>query len=461
MNKIFRFIIMACLFLSLFTYCSKDDNGVDPVILTSLSIDKTSFVAEAVASSETISIISNKDWTAKTEASWLTLNPTSGKADSKLSVEISISANVDKESRSAVITITAADKSLEIKIDQKGKVIIPGIEINDEKYREYLIENFDTDNDGEISTEEAEAVKVMNISGKEIESLEGLEFFVNLEELNCKSNSLTSIDLSKNLLLTTLICESNKIDSLGLAENTSLKLLNCGSNELTKLDVSKNVKLTELNCGDNKLPNIDVSKNIALVSLDCSNNGLTVLDISNNATLATVICSDNDLTSLDVSKNTSLSKLDCENNKSLEKIYLAKDQTIKDLIYDEDNTTLEYPTPDKKNVNIPDAKFKAYLVGLFDTDKDGEISEKEALEIKDIRCHDKGISSMAGLSSFINLETLTCSGNKLMTIDVSQNLKLKELDCANNPISILDVTKNVSLTKLHLHCTTNWRRIHL
>ena len=446
MKKIFKLIMVACLFLSLFAGCSEKDE--EPlVILTSLTVDKTTFSVEAVASTELIAVLSNKDWTVHTESIWLTLSPSSGKADSKLSVEISITANQDTESRSAVITITADDKTAEVRIEQKGKVVIPGIEITDEKFKQYLIENFDTDNDGDISTEEAEAVTAIDCSGRDIESLTGLEFFVNLEILNCNSNALTRADISKNLLLTTFSCDSNKIDSLGFAENILLKYLSCSSNELTELDVFNNVTLTEFACSSNKLKNIDVSKNTSLVTFDCSDNELTALDISSNSALTSLICSGNNLTVLDVSKNSSLKKLDCRNNESMEKIILAKDQTIPDLSYD-NTTTLEYPAPEKKLVNIPDAKFKAFLVGLYDTDKDGEISENEALAVKEIKCHDRDISTVAGLSSFVNLEVLICSGNKISVIDISENIKLKEIDCANNPLSTINLSENVSLTKL-------------
>ena len=436
--------------MSLLTNCSDKEEEV-PEILTSLTIDKSSFTLEATASSEKVAISSNKDWTAKTESSWLTLNPSSGKADSKLSVEISVTANPDTESRSAVITIAVADKSLEIKIDQKGKAIVQGIDIADAKFKQYLIENFDTDGDGNISTVEAEAVTEMNCSGKDIESLSGLEFFINLETLNCNNNLLTGIDLSKNILLTTFSCDSNMIDSLGLAKNVLLKTLSCSTNELTKLDITNNTGLAEFNCSSNKLTEIDISKNTSLIMIDCSNNELTDLDISISRALTSLICSGNNLTVLDVSKNTSLLKLDSRDNKSLEKISLAKNQTIPDLLYDESTTVLEYPSEEKKLVSIPDLKFKAYLVEFFDTDKDGEISENEALEVKEIRCDNKGISSMTGLSSFINLEILSCGRNEISTIDISGNLKLKEFDCSNNPISTINVSKNINLTKLYCY----------
>jgi Leucine-rich repeat (LRR) protein len=432
----------------MFTRCSDDDKEEPVVIPTSLTIDKASFLVDASASKESFVVSSNKDWTAKTESSWLTLSPVSGKADSRLSVEISISANTETEPRNAVITVTADDKIVDVEVKQNGKVIIPGIEIGDEKFKRYLVENFDADGDGEISTGEAETVTVMDCSGKEIESLAGLEHFVNLDVLNCNSNLLTKIDLSKNLLLTTFTCDSNKIDSLGVSENTGIKVLSCKSNVLTKLDVSGNLGLTDLDCGSNLLVNVDISKNVLLKTFTCPENELTVLDISKNVALTALICANNNLTALDVSKNVSLAKLDCRNNKSLEKISLAENQAIPELLYDQETTKLEYPSPEKNIVDIPDAKFKAYLVENFDTDKDGEISEDEALEIKDIRCLRKEIASLSGISSFTNLEVLMCNENKLSSIDVSKNLRLEELSCSGNELRNLDVSRSVLLTKL-------------
>ena len=42
----------------------------------------------------------------------------------------------------------------------------------------------DTDGDGSVSLSEAGAVKSLNISGKQISDLKGIESFVNLEKLN-------------------------------------------------------------------------------------------------------------------------------------------------------------------------------------------------------------------------------------------------------------------------------------
>ncbi|MDE5778342.1 MAG: Ig-like domain-containing protein, partial [Lachnospiraceae bacterium] len=59
--------------------------------------------------------------------------------------------------------------------------------------------------------------------------------------------------------LTDLDCYSNQLSKLDVSKNTLLERLSCGSNQLTKLDVSKNTALTELNCFGNQLTELDVS----------------------------------------------------------------------------------------------------------------------------------------------------------------------------------------------------------
>ncbi|MFB0973036.1 MAG: hypothetical protein QMB59_00510, partial [Bacteroidales bacterium] len=137
------------------------------------------------------------------------------------------------------------------------------ISIPDANFKAYLVQKFDTDKDGEISTEEASTVTTIFCPNKDISSLEGIGYFTSLTEVICFSNhQLASLDLSKN---------------------TALKIINIEDCQIANLDVGKNTSLTNLYCRSNKLTSLDVSKNTALTSLDCSNNQLTVLDASTMA----------------------------------------------------------------------------------------------------------------------------------------------------------------------------------
>lgn len=57
--------------------------------------------------------------------------------------------------------------------------------------------------------------------------------------------------------------------------------MRCGYNTFTSLDVSKNIALTTLDCNNNQLTSLDVSKNETLVILSISSNKYTA-DALNN-----------------------------------------------------------------------------------------------------------------------------------------------------------------------------------
>ena len=73
-----------------------------------------------------------------------------------------------------------------------------------------------------------------------------------LEKLDCSTNQLASLNLSKNAKLKYLYCSQNELTSLDVSKNTGLDLLNCNRNRLTSLDVSQTA-VTTLNASDNKI----------------------------------------------------------------------------------------------------------------------------------------------------------------------------------------------------------------
>jgi hypothetical protein len=100
-----------------------------------------------------------------------------------------------------------------------------------------------------------------------------------LTSLNVTTNVLTTLDVSKNVLLTEL---------------------RCAFNSLTSFDPSKNVLLTKLICYNNSLPALDVSKNVLLKDLRCQSNSINGLDLSTNTAIGAVYCGYNSMTETEV-----------------------------------------------------------------------------------------------------------------------------------------------------------------
>lgn len=109
-----------------------------------------------------------------------------------------------------------------------------------------------------------------------------------------------------------------------------------------------------------------------------------------------------------------------------------------------------------QNVNIPDANFKAYLVGntAINTNMDAEIQLSEAVAFNgQINCEFYEITDLTGIESFTQLTSLNCRYNLLPSIDLSSNTALTFLNCEANQLTSLDVSNNTALT--FLACNNN------
>lgn len=94
----------------------------------------------------------------------------------------------------------------------------------------------------------------------------------------------------------------------------TIKGLSCCNKQLTSLDVSKNPRLKSLVIIRNKLTNIDVSKNLELTELNCTGNQLKDLDVRKNTLLENLVCENNQLKSLNVRNNPKLMSLFLRSN---------------------------------------------------------------------------------------------------------------------------------------------------
>ena len=109
-----------------------------------------------------------------------------------------------------------------------------------------------------------------------------------------------------------------------------------------------------------------------------------------------------------------------------------------------------------QNVNIPDANFKAALVGniAINTNGDNEIQVSEASVFSGtINVYSLNIFTLSGIEAFVSLTVLFCQNNPLTSLDVSGCTALTHLVCAYNQLTSLDVSTCTALT--YLVCSTN------
>ena len=359
----------------------------------------------------------------------------------------------------------------------------------DENFRNWVLGR-KCGSDGYITPPEMREYTFIDLLGKGIASLQGIEYFTALKELNCSNNKLTTLNLSKNTALTDLVCMNNNLTNLYVSNNTALRELFCTGNSLATLNVSKNTALQLLYCSGNNLTTLNVSNNTALTKLDCGINKLTTLDLSNNKALTELNCSDNKLTTLKLNSGMTINEVYCDGNKlrgssvttlinslpstttggtlyfyknetstgnsmTLAQVKAAKAKKWNVLMYD-GKDWVDYVGSDVvaiiNETNFPDEEFRNWVLAQ-DYGKDGYLTDDEIASVKEINVYNKNIVSLKGIEFFTALICLNCYNNQLTTLDVSKNTALIYLHCYNNQLTTLDVSKNTALT--YLNCEYN------
>ena len=386
--------------------------------------------------------------------------------------------------RDATIIFKNADASEQIVIKQAGKELTYPAVIADKTLKTYIMTNFDTDRDGEISKEEAEAVTAIEMRDTEIASIDGLEYFPNLESVNFYGSRLLSADfsicpalksldvgnsvglstlvlpatlehlnitscsklkkldltgcpelnelgagytgfvvapdLSKNAKLESISFGSIKFSTVDVSNNPELKKIYIGGDTFNKLDVTKNPKLESLDVSG-IISELDVTQNPLLTSLNFANTKIASIDVSKCPLLRSISFGGTPIVEIDLSKNLMLTSADAYNANQLKKVYLTEGQTIESSMGISDFIVyLPYEASEDAVANAQDETYKAYLLDNFDTDKDGKLSPKEVAAITEINIKGKGIKSLDGVEYF-------------------QFTNLTKLDCSDNELTNLDI----------------------
>ena len=261
----------------------------------------------------------------------------------------------------------------------------------DDNFRNY-IKTYKAGSRDVLTVEERSKVETIEVEGKNISRLEGIEAFPNLKVLKCGNNSIQKLDLRQNPKLETLKCNENQLTQLDLSKNPDIDYLYCSENQLEQLDVS-HLQLKYLYCSHNDLEQLDVKNSKLLIELDCSkNNRLTALDldVAHKPNLVRVECQNNQLTSLILGENKGLEKLNCANNQLTQ-----------------------------LNLNNMSA-------------------------LKELNCANNQLTQL-NLKNMISLKELRCQNNQLTALDVSSSPDLTTLVLKNNHLTSLNLDNNPNL----------------
>lgn len=227
---------------------------------------------------------------------------------------------------------------------QSGSVLINETNFPDATFRNFVA-TYDTDKDKNLSKAELNKVFEIDVAGKGITNLTGIEHFTNLTRLYCNDNSLSSLNISNNQYL---------------------EILNCSNNELTALDVSSNKYLYSLGCFGNHISGTAMDKLISSLSLSLS-------EIGQWGRL--VVCSDESAH---------------DNTITTAQIKTIMDKDWEVWQHEEGGSQVTAMLVQIDELNFPDANFRAIVAGWkIDTDGDSYLSIAERKAVTTLEIDDK------------------------------------------------------------------------
>lgn len=354
------------------------------------------------------------------------------------------------------------------------------VNIPDTNFKNYLIEIMliDTNNDGEIQVSEAETVTSLNIySGSEINSIEGIQSFINLTSLDTEGVPLNDVDISGMIYLD-YVDVTGATGHLNASGCTSLEVLENG-NTITGLDVSGCPALTEIvvyyldeldfeGCtgleyigasGVTFLTHLDVSSLPNLETVNWINGALTSIDIDGSDALKYINLMHNNLTDIDFQGNVNLLELNLEFN-NITDINVSGCSNLTDLNFYENPlesldvsncTSLPNLAVITEGITYLNVTGCSSMYSLSCNNSPIESIDLTGMEnLHSLTLNNCGLTSL-DVSGFSELETLRVNDNNLSEIILTECTALVALQCYNNALTEIDLTDSEYLSSVWVY----------
>ena len=355
------------------------------------------------------------------------------------------------------------------------------IPIEDPSFKNYLVQNYDSDGNGEISFEEAAEIteiRIIYTNDYNLQSLKGIEYMPNLEVIECPGESydqgpksagidrdhyyvgpyrnnwtekwgpigtLRYADVSNNPKLRSLSLQNNsalgvEMGTINVSNCPDLKHIDIGITWLEYPDISANTKLefvqfTHLRGSLPDFSRLTKIKGLFIEWPQDSSVEFVDLDVSHMPELESLGVAGRIRSLSDLSANPKLRWLYNQHSPQFTgDLDLSACPDLETLII----TSAHLETLDvTHNTKLLELNCENNLLTSLD------LSNNTTL--KNLNCCDNRIGNIALPNS---LETILCWNNPIGTLDVSGMTNLVELACANTGLTSLNVTNNAKLVRL-------------
>lgn len=386
---------------------------------------------------------------------WIKQNQSRGMTTYQFS--FTVSPNETPKAREAVLSFKNTDALEQFVVKQPSSHPDLSEALTDDLFRQYILQNFDANEDQMLSEEEAASVTAITLDAsssssgnplwKNIKSLNGINIFPNLIslEVNRITAPIEAVDLRQNKKLISinfwnLGCGIAGIECSDLPELEIFKL-----SRLSPWDTSEKFneqELTDINLnGCPQLTEIQARYLQYLKRLsfpDASNLGKLIISYSFEKSLP-----GEELITLDISKSPKLEEFVCSDK--VEKLVLTQAQYDKfyEILTEWQGSFYGiWAIVDAPDISgsITDPVLKDFILKNYDKDENGKISKVEAKKTNSIVIDKSVCPEVARL-------------NDLQGLDIFPYLNILKISDATS-LKIADLQKNAWLQELVLKPTT-------
>lgn len=296
----------------------------------------------------------------------------------------------------------------------------------DEKLEQVLFEEFQTN---KLTKNHMKSVLSLDLSNRNLTSLQGIEYFINLQELNLSGNAL--------------------VDSRPLEKLQSLVTLNIGFNQFESIQFN-HPNLEVLIVEENRLSSIDFVRSLeSLVALDIRGNRVADLSpLENSHHLHTLNIRDNQVKNLDVLKGKDqLVNLNARDNQ-LTSIEPIVELPLHERLYLDGNAIGDLHLLAKKRKTIDDIDFDIPIITPEFRTASGVYENPFMLELRTAKGHRIYYTldgSMPNLHSPRYTDPIEISRDVMMEQPVYSNIKTSPLKDSFS-FSSEEVKKAVTVT---------------
>ena len=163
------------------------------------------------------------------------------------------------------------------------------INIPDANFKAKLIAlGLDDNGNGQIEMAETVEVYILNLQNSNISSLEGIQYFTEMDWLDCSGNNISDLSVLNTFsYFSYLSCSNNNLTSLDLSNFSSIMYLICSNNQLTSLDISslQDASIEQLIANNNNLITLNLKNGRPdmVFQLNIDNNpNLSYVCVNNN-----------------------------------------------------------------------------------------------------------------------------------------------------------------------------------